>query len=76
MLILLLSLMGLVYGLISYISIALLIVGYFVVKKWGDSSQEDNYNRMAESQNNNNAPSAQSWYLSSLFFLSSPLNQP
>lgn len=28
--------MTVVYGVISYISIALLIVGYFLVKKWGD----------------------------------------
>lgn len=30
--------MSIVYGVISYISIALLAIGYFVAKKWGDKN--------------------------------------
>ena len=39
------------YGISSYILIAVLIVGYFIVKKWGDNKAqngqpEENYNQM------------------------------
>ena len=37
------------YGISSYILMILLIIGYFIVKKWGDKPKEnkgDNYNTM------------------------------
>lgn len=32
-----------VYGVISYILIILMIVGYILVKRWGDKQQPQNY---------------------------------
>lgn len=37
-----------VYGVISYILIIAMIVGYFVVKKWGDRQEKVEYDTFQE----------------------------
>lgn len=37
-----------IYGLIAYIGIVVLIIGYLVAKKAGDQSQTNNYNDFQE----------------------------
>lgn len=41
--------MSIALGLVCYISIAVLIIGYVLVKKWGDKEEKgENYKQMDE----------------------------
>jgi hypothetical protein len=46
--------MGIALGLVCYISIVVLIVGYVLVKKWGDKAEDgERYKNFGGEQNAN-----------------------
>lgn len=52
--------MSAVYGIISYILIAGMLVGYVFVKRWGDQ-QEQKYNQFKDEQANNPNDPLRTW---------------
>ncbi len=40
-----------VYGVISYILILVMIVGYIVIKKWGDKQEAAEYDKFQDEKN-------------------------
>lgn len=40
-----------VYGVISYILIIVMIVGYFIVKRWGDKKEKEEYDQFQDEKN-------------------------
>ncbi len=40
-----------VYGVISYILIIAMLVGYVIVKKWGDKVEKESYDQFQDEKN-------------------------